>query len=167
MKQKNQIILSLVVLVSNFSLDRITKMIAIDYLKGENPISFFYNTVILKYVENTGAFLSAGSSLPESLKYIFLIILPLLVCMYGLYYSAFKLNNKKLIISIVSIIGGGFGNLTDRLFYDFHVVDFLNFGIGNLRTGILNVADMSVTFGVMFLVYYTIKNKPDNKQIDQ
>lgn len=166
MKHKNQIILTLIVLVCNFSLDRITKLIAIDYLKGENTISFFYNTVVLKYVENTGAFLSTGSSWPDILKYIVLIILPLLVCLYGLYYCAFKLTDKKLVIIIVSIIGGGFGNLTDRLFYDFHVVDFLNFGIGNLRTGILNVADMSVTFGVIFLAYYTIMNKPEKKYID-
>jgi len=45
------------------------------------------------------------------------------------------------------------------LLYDFHVVDFINFGIGSLRTGILNVADMSVTFGVFFLVIYTLKAK--------
>ncbi|MDD4289005.1 MAG: signal peptidase II, partial [Atribacterota bacterium] len=31
--------------------------------------------------------------------------------------------------------------------------DFLNFGIGNLRTGILNIADMAITFGVILLIY--------------
>jgi len=69
------------------------------------------------------------------------------------------LKENNLVIIIVSIIGGGLGNLFDRLLYDFHVVDFINFGIGSLRTGILNVADMSVTFGVFFLVIYTLKAK--------
>ena len=60
---------------------------------------------------------------------------------------------------MVTIIGGGLGNLIDRLSNDFRVVDFINFGIGNVRTGILNVADMSVTFGVIFLAIYSIHKK--------
>ena len=162
MKQKKQILLTIIVLLCNLIPDRITKLIAINQLQGEENISFLYNTIILKYVENTGAFLSIGNDWPDSLKYIFLIIIPLLVCLYGLYYCAFKIEDKKQLIIIVSIIGGGLGNLIDRLFYNFHVVDFLNFGIGSLRTGILNVADMSVTFGVAFLVVYTLRNQRTN-----
>jgi signal peptidase II len=162
MKQKKQILLTIIVLLCNLIPDRITKLLAINQLQGEENISFFYNTIILKYVENTGAFLSVGTNWPDSLKYIALIIIPLLVCLYGLYYCAFKMEDKKQLIIIVSIIGGGIGNLIDRLFYNFHVVDFLNFGIGSLRTGILNVADMSVTFGVVFLAIYTLKNQKSN-----
>jgi signal peptidase II len=152
MKRKKQLILTLIVLLVNYSLDRITKILATTYLEGKEQLSFFYNTVILKYTENTGAFLSLGSDWPDSVKYILFIILPILVCLYGLYYCAFKLTDKKMIIVFVSMIGGGLGNLIDRLLNDFAVVDFLNFGIGHLRTGILNVADMSVTFGVIFLI---------------
>ena len=122
------------------------------YLEGKEALSFFYNTVVLEYVENKGAFLSVGSDWPLSVKYITLIVIPIAVCLYGLYYCAFKLTDKKLVIVFVCIIGGGLGNLIDRLFNDFSVVDFLNFGIGSFRTGILNVADMSVTFGVAYLI---------------
>jgi signal peptidase II len=159
MKQKNQIILTLIVLLSNYSLDRITKLLAVQYLKGEEIISFFYNTVILKYTENTGAFLSIGSQWPDSFKYIALIILPIIICLYGLYYCAFRLTDKKMVIMLVTVIGGGLGNLIDRLSNNFRVVDFINFGIGPLRTGILNVADMSVTFGAIFLAIYSIHKK--------
>ena len=159
MKNKNRILLTIVILLCNITLDRITKLLAIEFLEGKETISLFYNTIVLKYVENTGAFLSIGSNWPDILKYIVLIIIPVCVCLYGLYYCAFKLEDKKLIIIIVSIVGGGLANLIDRLVYDFHVVDFLNFGIGSLRTGILNVADMSVTFGILFLVIYTLKEK--------
>jgi len=159
MKQKIIIILTLIVLLSNFLIDRITKIMAIDFLKGKETISLFYNTIVFKYTENTGAFLSVGSDFPDGLKYIVFIILPVIICLYGLYYCAFKLTDKKMVIIIVSIIGGGLGNLVDRLFNDFRVVDFINFGIGTLRTGILNVADMSVTFGVIFLAIYSLKKK--------
>lgn len=157
MKRKNQITLTLIVLVSNILLDRITKILATYYLEGKDTIYLFYNTVILKYAENTGAFLSVGSEWPDYAKYIALIIIPILVCLYGLYYCAFKLTDKKTVVVFVCIIGGGLGNLIDRLFNNFTVVDFLNFGIGTLRTGILNVADMSVTFGVIYLIIEQIK----------
>jgi signal peptidase II len=159
MKRKNQIILTLIVLLCNITLDRITKLLAVEYLQGKETISFFYNTLVLKYTENTGAFLSVGSHWPDSLKYLALIILPILVCLYGLYYCAFRLTDKKMVIILVSIIGGGLGNLIDRLTNDFRVVDFINFGIGTVRTGILNVADMSVTFGVIVLAIYSFKKK--------
>jgi len=159
MKQKHQIILTIIVLLSNLILDRITKLIAVHYLKGEEIISLFYNTVLLKYTENTGAFLSIGSHWPDSLKYLALIILPVIICLYGLYYCAFRLTDKKMVIMLVTIIGGGLGNLIDRLNNDFRVVDFINFGIGTVRTGILNVADMSVTFGVIFLAIYSLQKK--------
>jgi len=159
MKQKHQIILTIIVLLSNLLLDRITKLLAVQFLKGEEIISFFYNTVILKYTENTGAFLSIGSLWPDSLKYTALIILPVIICLYGLYYCAFRLTDKKMVIMLVTIIGGGLGNIIDRLSNNFRVVDFINFGIGNVRTGILNVADMSVTFGVIILAIYSIHKK--------
>jgi signal peptidase II len=54
------------------------------------------------------------------------------------------------------------GNIIDRLVYDRHVTDFMNLGIGSLRTGIFNVADMCVTGGVigLLIVSYTEK-KPE------
>ena len=167
MKQKNQLILTLIVLAVNYSLDRITKILATTFLQGKETISFFYNTVILRYTENTGAFLSVGSNWPDYVKYGLLIIIPIMVCLYGLYFCAFKLEDKKLVIVYSSIIGGGLGNLVDRLFNDFRVVDFLNFGIGALRTGILNVADMSVTFGVLFLIFYQFKPGKTKEKIPE
>ena len=157
MTRKNQLILVTAVLLLNFGLDRVTKMLAVNYLQGRETLSYFYDTVVLRYTENTGAFLSLGAGWPDWLKYILLLAIPIAVCLYGLYYCAFKLTDKNLIIAFVCVIGGGLGNLVDRLIYNFHVVDFLNFGIGSLRTGILNVADMSVTFAVIYLLFSQFK----------
>jgi signal peptidase II len=157
MKRKNQLVLTLIVLLAVFFIDRITKLLATHYLEGKNAISFFYNTVVLEYVENKGAFLSLGSDWPDYVKYIALLVVPIAVCFYGLYYCAFKLTDKKQVVVFVCIIGGGLGNLIDRVFNDFSVVDFLNVGIASFRTGILNVADMSVTFGIVYLVIEQFK----------
>ena len=61
------------------------------------------------------------------------------------------------------IFAGGTGNIIDRLMYNRHVTDFMNVGIGDLRTGIFNVADMCVTTAVIILVIQSLrkdKSKP-------
>jgi lipoprotein signal peptidase len=47
--------------------------------------------------------------------------------------------------------GGGFGNIIDRVFKTL-VTDFLNFGIGKLRTGVMNVADLYIMALVIMLI---------------
>jgi len=56
------------------------------------------------------------------------------------------------------ILCGGIGNLIDRIFYQGMVIDMINFGIGNLRTGILNLADLAITFGGGLMIYYVLFN---------
>ena len=53
------------------------------------------------------------------------------------------------------ILAGGIGNLIDRATQNGLVTDFLNVGIGPVRTGIFNVADMAVTFGVIVFIIAT------------
>ena len=57
------------------------------------------------------------------------------------------------------IVAGGMGNVLDRMMYHRHVTDFMNMGIGNLRTGIFNVADMYVCAGVGLMVYALVKGE--------
>jgi len=135
----------------NYGLDRLTKLLASSYLQGKRGFSFLYDTVVLRYAENSGAFLSMGARWPDWLKYAVLLVLPTLLCLYGLYYCLFRERDLWKTIFLVSALAGGLGNLVDRSINGFMVVDFLNFGIGRLRTGVLNVADLSITFG--FLAY--------------
>jgi len=46
---------------------------------------------------------------------------------------------------------GGVSNLVDRVLHG-SVVDFMNIGVGWLRTGIFNVADMAITIGVLLIL---------------
>jgi signal peptidase II len=54
--------------------------------------------------------------------------------------------------AIALVAGGGIGNLIDRLAYNGAVIDFLNVGIGGLRTAIFNVADVAVFLGAAMLI---------------
>jgi signal peptidase II len=142
--------------------DRITKNLAKEHLMNEEPISYFNDTFRLEYVENTGAALSLGADLPQPYNFLLLSLLPLLLLLGATIYTIKKhkdLNLPKL-ISLALVISGGFGNLIDRMFFDRHVPDFMNLGIQNIRTGIFNIADVCITFGVIGLLLFFRKKQP-------
>ena len=156
MKKSTRIILFCICCLAFISCDRITKDFAKDHLKNKATVTYLDDTVRLQYVENTGAALSWGDDLPRQVSFWLLSILPLLI-LSGLFIYTLK-NLQQMgpmkVFSIALVFSGGIGNITDRLLYDRHVTDFLNVGIGNIRTGIFNVADVCVTSGVIGLLFF-------------
>lgn len=64
------------------------------------------------------------------------------------------------LLAFIMIFAGGVGNIIDRIVNDRHVIDFMNMGIGTLRTGIFNFADLCLTTGVVLLLFtYPKKEK--------
>jgi signal peptidase II len=59
------------------------------------------------------------------------------------------------------LLGGAIGNLIDRVRFDGLVIDFLNLGVGPLRTGIFNVADVAVSVGALLLILPHFAAKPE------
>jgi signal peptidase II len=84
------IIMTLGIFCINYFMDRITKIIAVKYLNGHNPIVLLDNIIILTLVENTGAFLSLGKNWNVYIKYLVLLIIPVIICIYGLFHLMFK-----------------------------------------------------------------------------
>ena len=64
------------------------------------------------------------------------------------------------VVAIGCVLGGGLSNLFDRCVYEGLVFDFLNIGIGHLRTGVFNVADVGIMLGVAMLLFARMKRKP-------
>jgi len=48
------------------------------------------------------------------------------------------------------VFAGGISNLIDRILWG-SVVDFMSVGVGPLRTGIFNVADVAVMIGIALI----------------
>ncbi len=141
------------ILVSNISCDQISKNIVRQKLEYNEQINVVSNYLILTKVENKGAFLGFGNSIPRPIYKILMIILPLIVIGYALYYllksqNAFNLFN----IGLSFLIGGGLGNIFDRILYG-SVTDFLYFDFVLFHTGIVNMADISVTIGFFLIMY--------------
>lgn len=160
-KIKNRVILILIIII-NISIDQISKYFARLYIQGQGIINVVGDYFILVYAENNGAFLSLGSNLPQPWKTFVLVLFPTVAIIVAILYLIFGKNvSFKQSIAIACIIGGGIGNIYDRAIHLGAVTDFLNFGIGNLRTGILNIADLSITFGALAL--FTIQYKEEKE----
>ena len=153
MKRIRKILLVLFILFSVAGCDRTTKMLAMDKLSNSQPLSFLWNTIVLQYVENTGAFLSFGSHFAESVRFLLFVVLPIFI-LGGLFIFICVSNkiSRSQVIGYSLILGGGVGNMYDRVFQFGHVIDFMNVGIGPIRTGIFNVADVAVLAGFIILV---------------
>lgn len=147
-----RIILILVVLVSCVGCDKATKLIAVSVLPEAKVFSYFGDTVRLQLVYNRGAFLSLGSSLPEFWRQWFFMTWTgfLLLCALA-YAFLWKPGRPLMVLAIALVFAGGVCNLFDRIAYGGLVVDFLNVGIGHVRTGIFNVADIAITVGALIL----------------
>jgi signal peptidase II len=162
MKTWVKILLFCVVCTALIGCDRVTKQYAKDHLMNNPPKSYFHDTFVLEYAENTGAALSFGDNLPQAASFWLLAILPLFVMIALFIYVVKQINNFTWfkIFGLTLILAGGLGNIIDRIIYDRHVTDFMNLGIGDFRTGIFNVADICITSGVIALfIAYNSKNR--------
>ena len=150
----NKTILILFVSVICIAFDQISKYAAKVLIKPGTVINLLGDTIRLQLAKNEGAFLSMGSSFPNEYRFwIFTILVSVMLLSLLFYYFLSKSLSTLSYLSLALVISGGFSNLIDRIVHKGVVIDFLNFGIGNLRTGILNIADMAITFGVFLLVY--------------
>ena len=158
-----RVILVFSIIVVVIGIDQWSKAWAVNTLMGEPSTSYLGDFFRLTFARNTGAFLSLGSGLSDNWRYWALTILPVLVLLFLLYQTLFsKTMSQWQIIAFSSILGGGLSNIFDRIMYG-SVVDFLNMGIGNLRTGIFNVADMGIMAG-LFMMLPLMFQRPPKKE---
>jgi signal peptidase II len=146
-------LLILAILALAIGCDQATKQIARSQLMGRGTVALANELLVLRYVENAGGFLGVGARLPRPARIVAFIAFPLLILAGMLVSLARNRETGWILIAGLSFIaGGGFGNLIDRLFRDGRVSDFINLGIGTLRTGIFNFADLSVLIGCLLLL---------------
>jgi signal peptidase II len=67
------------------------------------------------------------------------------------------------VLAVSLVFAGGVGNLIDRIIHNGFVVDFINIGIGPIRTGIFNVADVAVMGGSILLCLAALGKPKENR----
>jgi signal peptidase II len=146
----------LVLVATTVGCDRVSKHFASRELAGEPRQSFLADTVRLEYAENTGAFLSFGDTWhPVARTGVFTIGTGLILC--GMVAAAFRFRlSGPALVGLALYFAGGASNLADRVMRG-SVIDFLNVGVGPLRTGIFNVADMAILLGVGIFLFTRVR----------
>ena len=156
----------ILLIVANITIDQISKVVVRATIEEDQVIKIIGDNFIMTRVQNSGAFLGMGSELNDTLRLILLLILPVVVLGGVIYYI---LKNKALdrlsLIAFCCIIGGGIANVFDRI-VEGSVTDFFYIKLTDIiRTGIFNVADMSVTFGMILLLIASFIHRKKEKTV--
>ncbi|MNK30618.1 Lipoprotein signal peptidase [compost metagenome] len=163
-KQSIKFALLLIIVALNLGCDQFSKVIARKNIAPYEQIDIIKDRFTLTLVENTGAFLSAGSNLPNFVRIIVLTILPIIVLVYGLWFLYSNKHIPRLMqVGICFLIGGGIGNIYDRIVYG-SVTDFLHMDFVLFRTGIFNMADVSIMVGIGLLLLQNLTAAKIKKQ---
>ncbi len=142
-----------------FLFDRLSKFLI---LKVSQPLDHFNLPVTsflnLNLIWNDGIAFGLFS-FDDILYYHLLTLLIVLITLALIWLMINSKGVEKLCFSM--IIGGSFGNIFDRLYYN-SVIDFIDFHINNFHWFIFNVADIFISLGVISLIFLEIfikKNK--------
>ena len=141
-------------------MDQLSKFLIRQNVDQYSEIKLIGDYFILTNVENSGAFLGMGSDFSPFIKTIFLLILPVivLICIMVYVYRDKEIDKISL-IGFCFIIGGGIANIYDRILYG-SVTDFLFIDLGGIfKTGIFNIADLSVTTGMILILLMSFRSK--------
>lgn len=144
-------LLVLPLLALTVACDQTSKRLAAELLEGLGPHPYMGGSVELLYAENSGAFLGLGARLAKSTRFWLFnvgVAALLVVFLYKLHHAASKME----LVGWSLIVGGGLGNLIDRVMRDGRVIDFLRVGLGDVRTGIFNLADAAIVVGLIALL---------------
>ena len=150
--------LNLLIILSIFILDRLTKFYVI-YLDKINSGSEIFSSKFLNIYLIWNEGIAFGLfSFNENNLYNFLTIFILIIIFVILYMISKSSGLKK--YSLLMILGGALGNVFDRIIYK-AVPDFIDFHIGNFHWFIFNFADIFISIGVIFLIImeFTVINK--------
>ena len=152
----------LLVILGVVALDQASKWLVILYLDKEEPFVLIDGVLQLKYVENSGA---AFGSFSDN-RWVFIIISVIGIAAMLIYLWKFRPDSKWACAALSMVIGGGLGNMVDRLFYvgtlpgktDKNVViDFIDFcAFPDLWKWGFNIADSFVCVGAGILIVWCI-----------
>ncbi|MDD6488308.1 MAG: signal peptidase II [Clostridia bacterium] len=134
-------ILSAVIVI----IDQVIKYFVLEFLVPVGSVTVIDNLLSLVYVENRGA----AFGIFQNQVWIFAVITLLMIAVFVYILISGKIKGKLFTTAAILIIGGGIGNLIDRIFRGF-VVDYLSL---SFFPPVCNFADYCITIGaVLFII---------------
>jgi lipoprotein signal peptidase len=111
------------------------------------------------YAQNTGGFLGLGADWPAPVRTGIFTVGTCILLLWLLAAASKRRWSPAAMLGITLFGAGAASNWIDRVLQG-SVVDFLNVGIGPLRTGIFNVADVALMLGVALVVFTETRTRP-------
>ena len=149
-----EVIISIVFIIFIFILDRVTKIFIINHQTSNQNI-FVNDYLNFELIWNTG--IGFGLLSQNANMYYHLISLLILSVIIFLIYLMIKAEYlEKILFSL--ILGGALGNFYDRIIY-YAVPDFIDFHINDFHWFTFNIADISITLGIILIVIKDLKLK--------
>ena len=153
----------ILLIIANITADQISKFWVRATVEKNSSSPIIGEYLTLRNIENDGAFLGMGGDLNPTLKLFVLLLIPAAVLLFVLYYMFKEKHMDKLsLIGFSCVVGGGIANVFDRFVYG-SVTDFLFIDLEFVRTGIFNIADLSVTTGMILILWSSLKQRKKDK----
>ncbi|MCD6098144.1 signal peptidase II [bacterium] len=147
--------------IAVLTLDQITKVLVRNSIPPNVTRRVLGDFFSISNVRNRGG--AFGTQLGSSYFYIAVSIAA--IALIFLYHIKSKRSSTLVDVSLMLILGGALGNLSDRIALGY-VTDFLDFGIGELRWPAFNVADSSITIGVILLLLSNFIEKDEKDRTE-
>jgi len=159
MKLSKRIFIILSICISCVGCDQSTKILATEYLPKNEMHSYFNDVLRVGYTENIGAFLGIGNDLPSEYRFwLFVVVVGLFLGGLLIYLVTSSKQSLWSLVGFSLVFAGGISNFYDRVVNNGAVVDFLNIGLGSLRTGIFNIADVAIMIGMAIVIFVSFKS---------
>ena len=141
--------LALLMSAALVGIDQWLKLLAKEFLKPGETTPLIQDVLHLTYLENRGA----AFGMMQNKKWLLVWATAAVLLILILAVMAGKIKGTFPLFSVCTIIGGGIGNLIDRV-YRGYVIDYIHVKIVNFA--IFNFADICVTVGTAMLIFYLL-----------
>ena len=145
-------LLWILVIIGIITLDQVSKLLALTFLQGSDSVIIINKVLRLTYVENRGA----AFGMLDDKRWVFMLLSTVGILAMAVFLFKFAKGERLLSLSLAFVIGGGIGNMIDRIFLGF-VVDFIDFyACPNAWVWVFNVADSFVCVGAGLMMLYIV-----------
>ena len=155
-----KILTSFLIILLIFFIDRISKILILNIAEETQKVDIFVNSFLNLYLVWNKGIGFGVLSFEDKYIYHFITLLIIMINLIIIYLVYLEKGLKSYFLLV--ILGGSFGNLFDRLYYN-AVPDFIDLNYKGFHWFIFNVADIFITLGIIFLILLEIINYKKEK----
>ena len=146
--------------------DQATKLAAEHWLEYQEPVALIpFLNLALSY--NTGAAFSFLSDAGGWQRWFFAALAVVVSVVVALWLWRLDADERWTGVALALVLGGAIGNVIDRLAYG-HVIDFIDFYVGDWHWPTFNIADSGISIGVAMLIIDSLfRRKPAAQGADR